>query len=266
MDPTYQPLPDVYVLPSHLEVPGVGNILVNAYVVLAEQPVLVDTGLGVDSDQFMAALEAIIDPAELRWVWLTHDDADHTGSLATVMARAPRAKLACHGLGALRASTWCPIPLDRVHALQIGSTIDAGDRTLRAVRPPVYDNPTSTGIHDASTGTYFCVDTFGAILPSVAENAADYTEEELVGGMTAWTSFDSPWTGLVDRSLFGQVIDQARAIDATTVLSSHLPAATGRLDQLLKILESVPDAEPFVPPDAEAFAGIVAQMGPPPGT
>lgn len=264
MDPSYQPLPDVHVIPSHLEVPGVGVILVNAFVLLSERPVLIDTGLGVDSEQFMATLESIVDPAELAVIWLTHDDADHTGGLAAVLERAPQAKLATHGLGALRASTWCPIPLDRVHALQIGSTIDVGDRTLHAIRPPVFDNPTSTGIHDPSTGTLFIVDTFGAILTGVVENAADLTESELVGGMTAWTAFDSPWTHLVDRSLFGAVLDGVRKLGATNVLSSHLPPAVGQTDALLKILESVPDAEPFVPPDHEAFAGIVAQMGPPP--
>jgi hypothetical protein len=265
VDSSYQPLPDVHVIPSHLAVPGVGVILVNAFVLLAERPVLIDTGLGVDSEQFMATLESIVDPAELGWIWLTHDDSDHTGNLGAVLERAPQAKLATHGLGALRTSTWCPIPLERVHGLQIGSTIDAGDRTLHAIRPPVFDNPTSTGFFDPSSETLFAVDTFGAILPGVVENAADLAEPELVGGMTAWTTFDSPWTHLVDRGRFGEVLDGVRSLGATNVLSSHLPAATGQTEALLKILESVPDAEPFVPPDHEAFAAIVAQMGPPPG-
>ncbi|HLI73295.1 MAG TPA: MBL fold metallo-hydrolase [Acidimicrobiales bacterium] len=264
MDPTYQALPDVHVIPSHLEVPGVGVILVNAFVLLAEQPVLIDTGLAVETEPFMAALEAVIDPAELRWVWLTHDDSDHTGSLGAVMARAPQAKLATHGLGALRASTCCPIPLDRVHALQVGDELDVGDRTLHAMRPPVFDNPVSIGIYDDSTRTLFPVDTFGAILPGVLQDAADYAEPELVGGMVAWTAFDSPWTHLVDRAKFAAVLDGVRQLDATNVLSSHLPAAKGCLDQFLKIVESVPDADPFVPPDHVAFAAIVAQMGPPP--
>jgi hypothetical protein len=147
----------------------------------------------------------------------------------------------------------------------VGSTIDAGDRTLHAIRPPVFDNPTSLGFHDPSTGTLFIVDTFGAILPGVVENASDLAEPELVGGMTAWTTFDSPWTHLVDRGRFGEVLDDVRKLGATNVMSSHLPAAIGQTDALLKIIEAVPDAEPFVPPDHEAFAAIVAQMGPPPG-
>ena len=265
MDSSYQPLPDVHVIPSHLEVPGVGVILANAFVLLSERPVLIDTGLAVDSEQFMATLESIVDPAELAWIWLTHDDTDHTGSLESVLKRAPRAKLAVHGLGAIRVSTWCPISLDRVHALQIGSMIDVGDRTLHAIRPPTFDNPTSIGIYDPSKKTLFAVDTFGAILPGVVENAADLTEPELVGGMTAWATFDSPWTQLVDRGRFGEVLDDVRKLGATNVLSAHLPAAIGQTDALLKIIESVPDAEPFVPPDHEAFSAIAAQMGPPPG-
>lgn len=263
MDSTYQASPDVHVIPTHLEVPGVGVLLVNAFVLLSEQPVLIDTGLAMETDQFMAALESILDPRDLRWVWLTHDDSDHTGSLGAVMERAPQAKLATHGLGALRASTCCAVPLDRVHALQVGSRIDVGDRTLHAIRPPLFDNPTSIGIHDPSTQTLFPVDTFGAILPGVAQDVAEYTEPELIGGMTAWATFDSPWTHLVDRSLFANVLDDVRRLEATTVFSSHLPAARGRLDQFLKVVESAPDAERFVPPDHEAFAGIVAQMGPP---
>ncbi|RJQ48328.1 MAG: MBL fold metallo-hydrolase [Nitrospiraceae bacterium] len=50
------------------------------FVIKAREPVLVDRGMGIDSEEFMKALESIIDPKDLRWVWLTHDDADHTGS------------------------------------------------------------------------------------------------------------------------------------------------------------------------------------------
>jgi flavorubredoxin len=264
MDPVYAALPDVHVLPSHLDVPGVGTIVANAFVLLAEQPVLIDTGLAVDGNEFMTALEAVIDPKDLQWIWITHDDADHTGNLQAIFERAPEAKIATHALGALRMSTWCPIPLDRVHALQVGEMFDVGDRILHTIRPPVFDNPTAIGIYDSSTRTLFSVDSFGAILPSVAQDVEEYAEPELIGGMTAWTTFDSPWTHLVDPKKFAALLNQVRELDPTHVLSSHLPLATGRVDTLLKVLESVPEAAPFVPPDHVGFAEIVAQMGPPP--
>jgi hypothetical protein len=240
----------------------VGVILANAFVLHSAEPVLIDTGLGTDGDQFMAAVESVIDPSDLRWVWLTHDDTDHTGNIQAVMERAPQARLATHGLGALRMSTWWPVPLERVHALQADSVLDVGERTLQAVRPPMFDNPTSIGIYDAAKRTLFSVDTFGAILPGVVQDVADLAEPELVGGMVGWSTFDTPWAHLVDRARFGEVLATVRGLGPDLVLSSHLPAASGCADQLLKIAESVPDAEPFVPPDHTAFAAIVAQMGP----
>ena len=67
MDAPYQAAPDVHVLPTNLPLPGTGVVLpVNAYVLLAEEPVLIDTGIGVDSDEFLDALASIVDPAALR--------------------------------------------------------------------------------------------------------------------------------------------------------------------------------------------------------
>src|SRR5262245_32605687 len=117
MDASYRCSDDVAVLPTHLDVPGLGTLIVNSFVLLANQPVLIDSGLAVDGPEFIDALRAVIDPEELKWIWLTHDDADHTGNLQSVMALAPHARLATHALGALRQSTVWPLPLDRVHAL-----------------------------------------------------------------------------------------------------------------------------------------------------
>ncbi len=133
MDSPYQGSRDVHVLPTNLALPGVGVLPVNAYVVLAEEPVLIDSGIGFDREEFIEALSSVVDPAALRWVWLTHDDADHTGSIERVMELAPNARLVTNAFCALRMATWWHVPLDRVHAIRVGETIDAGDRTLRAV-------------------------------------------------------------------------------------------------------------------------------------
>jgi len=71
MDAPYQAAPDVHVLPTNLHLPGADLVLpVNAYVLMAEEPVLIDTGIGVDSDGFLDALASVVDLAALRWVWL----------------------------------------------------------------------------------------------------------------------------------------------------------------------------------------------------
>lgn len=265
MDAPYQAAPDVHVLPNNLPLPGLGVVLpVNAYVLLAEEPVLIDSGIGSDSDQFMDALASIVDPKELRWVWLTHDDADHTGSIQRVLEAAPQARLVTNAFSAMRMATWWPVPFERVHAIRAGDRIPVGDRTLRAVAPPLFDSPLSIGLVDEATGSFFSVDSFGALLPEPTQDAAEVPHEALAGGMVAWSTADSPWTHIVDRQSFGQVLDGVRRLQPTRIFSSHLPAASGTsIDRFLQILESVPDAEPAVPPSNEEFQHMLAAMAPP---
>ncbi len=261
MDAPYQASSDIHVLPTNMALPGLGVLPINAYVLLAEEPVLIDTGIGPDSGDFIDALASVIAPSALRWVWLTHDDADHTGNIERVFQMAPHARLVTHAFSALRMSSWWPVPLDRVHAIRVGDRLPVGDRTLLAVPPPLYDNPMSTGLLDEATGAFFSVDSFGALLPEATQDAAEVPHDALAGGMRGWAAADSPWSHLVDRSRFGEVLDGVRRLQPTGIFSSHLPAASGTsLERFLQVLESVPDAEPAVAPDHEEFAQMLAVM------
>ena len=262
MDAPYQAAPDVHVFPAHLPLPGVGVLPINAYVLMAEEPVLIDTGIGVDGDDFLAAVGSVVDLQSLKWVWLTHDDADHTGSIQRIMEAAPNATLVTHAFSALRMGTWWPVPMERVHAIRFGDEIHVGDRTLTAVAPPLFDSPLSTGVLDRSTGALFSVDAFGAILPEATQDAADVPPDALAGGMLAWATADSPWVHIVDGDDFNHVLDRVRQIQPRRIFSSHLPAASGtQLEDFIKVLETVPDAEPFVPPNAEQFAQMIEALG-----
>ena len=46
----YQVGPDIYVLPAYFPIPGMGVIAINAFVIKGEEPVLVDTGMGIASE------------------------------------------------------------------------------------------------------------------------------------------------------------------------------------------------------------------------
>ena len=81
------PADDVVALTDVKEIPGLGFLPVNAYVVQAEQPLLVDSGLPTSRPDFLQALWAQIEPADLRWIYLTHPDRDHTGSLMEILQR-----------------------------------------------------------------------------------------------------------------------------------------------------------------------------------
>jgi hypothetical protein len=260
MDKPHQAMPDIEVLPANFPIPGMGFLAVNAYVIKAKEPVLVDTGMGIDSEAFMNALESVIDPKDLKWVWLTHDDADHTGSMQKVLEAAPNARLAANALAVLRMSTVWSVPMDRVYWLNSGDSITAGDRKLTAVRPPMFDNPTTIGVYDNKSEAFFSADFFGAIIPSPVQNADDLSEEDLTQGMVNWGSADSPWVHMVERGKFNQALDRIRHMAPKVIFSAHLPPARGKTEQFLGLLETLPASTPFVTPDQAALEQILADM------
>jgi flavorubredoxin len=256
----YQVGPDIYVMPAYFPIPSMGFIAGNAFVIKAKEPVLVDTGMGIASDDFMKALGSIIDPHDLRWVWLTHDDADHTGNLQKVLEAAPGARLAANSLAVLRMSTAWPVPMDRVYWLNSGDSIRVGDRQLTAVRPPLFDNPTTIGIYDNKSETFFSADCFGAIIPMPVQNADDISEGDLTQGAISWASGDSPWIHMVEPGASRQALDRIRQMAPKMILSAHLPPAQGKTEQLLDLLARVPTSTPFVAPNQTVLEQILAHM------
>jgi glyoxylase-like metal-dependent hydrolase (beta-lactamase superfamily II) len=93
MESIYSPVQDIYVLPSHVPVPGFGLLPVNAFLLKSKEPVLVDAGLIPEQDEFIATLGKIIAPHDLKWLWLTHTDLDHIGSLNRLLDKAPQLRV-----------------------------------------------------------------------------------------------------------------------------------------------------------------------------
>ena len=256
--------PGVDVVGSSVEIPTLGSLAVNAFVLHGDEPVLVDTGTVVESAEFVSALETVIDPSELRWIWLTHTDFDHIGSLAALVERNPALRVITSFVGVgIMGLTTTPLPMDRVHLINPGQSIVVGHRTLTAVRPPVFDNPITTGFVDESTRTLFSSDCFGALLAGIPESAADLSADELRDGQVRWATIDSSWVHDVDRDAFRVKLERFRAIAPEMVLSSHLPPAPGgMLASLVGALALAPDAERFVGPDQVALEAMLSGAGP----
>ncbi len=256
----YQVGPDIEVLPSYFPIPGLGILPINAFVLRAAEPVLVDTGLVLLSDEFMVQLSSVIDSEDLRWLWLTHTDADHIGSLRRLLAEAPALRVITTFLALGKMSLFQPLPPDRVYLLNPGQSISVGDRTLTAIKPPTYDAPETTGFHDSRSGAFFSADSFGALMSEPVENAAEIGAKNLRQGLVKWATVDSPWLHAIDKAKFTQALNGIRKLAPKVILSAHLPAAHGMCDELLEYLAAAPAAEPFVGPDQPAFEAMLAQM------
>ena len=254
--------PGVDVITTTADIPALGSLAINAFVLHGAEPVLVDTGTVAGAPQFMTALASVIDPSELRWIWLTHTDFDHIGSLATLLDAYPRLRVITSFLGVgIMGLSSTPLPMDRVHLVNPGQSVMLRDRRLTAVKPPVYDNPITTGFIDDRTGILFSSDCFGALLPAVPQDAADLDTDTLQAAQVRWATIDSAWVHDVDRQAFGHALDRFRALEPTMVCSSHLPPAPGAmLDTLVDSLAMTPDADRFVGPDQAALHAMLAGM------
>jgi hypothetical protein len=264
----HSPSADVTVLADAVEIPGLGHLPVNAFVLHAEQPVLVDTGMPLQREEFLDLLWSSVDPADLRWVWLTHPDRDHTGSLLQVLEAAPQARLVTTFIGMGILSIETPVPPDRVYLLNPGQSLDVGDRMLTAFRPPLFDSPATTGFVDDRTGTCFSSDCFGGPMSSLelaqADDVAEVPVDELRPAQGLWATLDSPWVATVDRELYAESLRRFPAADAPVVLSTHLPPAHGRGDELMSMLAGAPDLPAFVGPDQAALEALLAGFAPAP--
>src|ERR1700674_1794248 len=224
---SYKATPDIEVITSSFPIPGFGFVPINAFVIKGSEPILVDTHAVVENADFMPTLRSVIDPADLRWIWLTHTDFDHIGSLHQLLAENPRLRVITTFLGVGIMSLSAPLPMDRVNFVNPGEKFTVGDRTLTGVRPPAFDNPSTTGFYDDKSGAFFSSDCFGALLANPPQNAADLSEKDLREGQLFWATVDSPWPHKVDEGAFAKELKAIQSMQPKMVLSSHLPAASG---------------------------------------
>ena len=256
---TYEAAPDIDVLTTAFPIPGLGFVPINAFVLHGSEPILVDTGPGVMKDEFMTALRSVIDPADLKWIWLTHPDPDHTGALARLLGDNPSLRVATTFLGVGIMSLIAPLPMDRVYLINPGQELHAGKRTLHALRPPTFDSPATLAFFERKSQALFSADCFGALLAEVPETASDLAEDELRDGQIRWSTIDAPWLHTVDTKVFAENLDHVRQMAPRLILSGHLPAASGALlERMLSTLHAVPQAEPFVGPDQAALMAMTA--------
>jgi len=249
--------PDTTSLVSYMPIPGLGVLPINAFVIHAIEPMLVDTGLAALRNNFMTELKSVVDLQELRWIWITHADMDHLGNLEAVLAEAPNARVVTTYVGMAKIGLQ-GIALDRVYLLNPEQSLDIGDRKITAISPPTFDAPETTGLYDEKTSTLFSADSFGALMAQPLENAAEMNQNDLREGSFLWSSIDAPWLGVIDPNKFGKTLSNINELSPNTILSSHLPVATGMNNLLLDILAEAYHTPRFVGPDQQALEKMMA--------
>jgi glyoxylase-like metal-dependent hydrolase (beta-lactamase superfamily II) len=154
------------------------------YIVDAERPAVVETGIGTHHERVLAALDACgIDRTDLEVIAPTHVHLDHAGGAGYLAEACPNADVYVHEVGAEHlvdptalvegtkravGDQWeCyvepkPVPADRIVELTDGDPIDLGDRELLCHHTPghaphqvVFESPADDAVYTAdAAGIY----------------------------------------------------------------------------------------------------------------
>jgi flavorubredoxin len=238
-------------------------VALNTMVIRAAEPVVVDTGMAENRDQYLEDVFSLVDPDDLRWVFISHDDVDHTGNVNALMDAAPNATLVIDWFMQERMGASLAVPPTRWRWVYDGDTLDVGDRTLHVVRPPVYDSPTTRGLYDPTTGVYWASDAFASPMPTPVRHAAELDPTGWVDGIHTFARYVSPWLTLVDDGRFQRTVDRIAALRPQVIAGCHTPVVErGLVDDAIAATRTAPTATIAPQPDQAVLDAMVGVLEP----
>jgi len=259
----YRVAPDTYVIPELVPGPPGAYVTLNSMVITGAEPVIVDTGNELSRYEWMEAAFSIVDPADVRWIFLSHDDHDHIGNLPAVLDACPQATLVTNWFTVERTVRAMTLPLDRMRWVNPGEAFDAGDRTFVAARPPIFDSPTTRGLYDSKTGVYWAADSFASLLPGHVTETDDVPEEMWRDSFTFFAQMVSPWVSMTKPAEFIATVDEIARLRPTVVAGGHMARLHGaRLETAMDLLRQLPTAPVApLPGQADLDALLLAATG-----
>jgi flavorubredoxin len=259
----YQVAEETFVIPWQLEAPPIGYFPMNSLLIRGAEPIIVDTGSPADRVQWLANVASLVDLDEVRWIFLSHDDRDHSGNLLAALEACPNATLLTTWFMVGRMFEEWPTPLDRCRFVNPGDVVVCGDRHVIAIQPPVFDNPTSRALFDERTGVLWSVDTFATNVPHHLEASADLSEKEFFEGQLFGGRLVAAWHPWLDERKYHAHVSQVQALPIEVIAGCHTPAIRGaRIDAAFDVLRTLPTADPWTPVTQQDLEAMLEAMAP----
>src|SRR4051794_11840456 len=121
---------DTWLIPTIAAEPSGAFISAHSLVIRGEQPVIVDTSVTFGRGRWVEQAFSVVEPEDVRWIFLSHDDHDHIGNLDAVLEQCPQATLVVNYGIVARLVADVDLPLERMRWLDPGESLDIGDRVL----------------------------------------------------------------------------------------------------------------------------------------
>ena len=236
-------------------------LMVNSMLIRGEEPIVVDTGAPIHTDHWFEQVFSLVEPEDIRWIFLSHDDGDHRGSLQKLLELAPQARLITNFFATERIELEEKLPTERLVWLEPGDAIDIGDRRLRLVLPPIFDGPTTRGLYDERTAVLWAVDSFGAFTPGAVYDVADIPRDLYDETFPMINSLVSPWHQWLDPAVYRRHADEVESLGLLAVASAHGPVLTGdAIHDAFDRVRAMAGAPRVIPPGQPMLDEMIAAL------
>ncbi len=205
-----------------------GGFTFNQYLVDDEQPLLYHTGPRRFFESTWRAVAAVMPLERLRWVGLSHFEADECGALNAFLAAAPQAEPLCSRIAAMvSVDDFADRP---ARALGDGEVLELGARRVRWIDTPHLPHAWECGmLFETTTRTLLCGDLFtqgGAEHPPLTEGDILGPSEAMRAGLDYYAHAPN------SRALLERLADER----PTTLACMHGSAWRGDGASLLREL------------------------------
>jgi flavorubredoxin len=216
------------------KLPGEAGFSFNQYLIVDDAPMLFHTGQRKLFPLVREAIDAVLPVERLKYLALSHFEADECGALNELLAAAPNAVPLCGQIAALVAINDFADRAPR--ALADGEELSLGSRTMRWYDTPHVPHAWECGLMlDATTRTFFCGDLFTQ--GGLGEMAV--TEADILGPSEA---FRKPMDYFAHAPQTRATLERFAREAPTTLACMHGSAWRGDGARLLRELAAALDA------------------------
>ena len=194
----------------------------NAYVVLDEKTVLLDTVDHSVSPIFFENLAHVLNGRKLDYLIVNHMEPDHAATIEAVVLRYPEVTLVCNKKTAQMMKNFFSFDVDsRVHLVAEMDTLCTGKHTFAFVMAPMVHWPEVMVTYDATTKTLFAADafgTFGALGGNLYADEVNFQTEWLDDARRYYTNIVGKYGTQVQA-----LLKKAATIEIETICPLHGP-------------------------------------------
>ena len=194
----------------------------NAYVVLDEKTVLLDTVDNSVSPIFFENLAHVLNGRKLDYLIVNHMEPDHAATIEAVVLRYPEVTLVCNQKTAQMMKNFFSFDVDsRVHLVAEMDTLCTGKHTFAFVMAPMVHWPEVMVTYDATTKTLFAADafgTFGALGGNLYADEVNFQTEWLDDARRYYTNIVGKYGTQVQA-----LLKKAATIEIETICPLHGP-------------------------------------------